>query len=253
MMASLLNRVNERLNEEDETEESYSVVLHADYITGYTLIEVKVNSSEIKYAYDENPMYYVEKDVNNNYGSYCYIIEGTTTVEDVESKLTETDTVAGTIDKSTFLGRYDVNSDDVYDVSDVLFVLDIASITVSPIDNMSQTLKADINSNYSVSSTENESQEIVNCYTNSVITITPNTTEPTNDNVTATIEYADYLSMQLVTKKAGFGTTLEEAKENATVNATSLTATSNGYFYAVAEDSEGTKIEKSYQVTNINP
>ena len=251
-LASVLNKANKKEEEiENEIEESYSVVLHEDYLTGYTLIEVKVSNSETKYEYDGNPMYYVEKDINNNYGAYCWIIEGTTTTDDANSKITETDIVEGTIDKSTFLGRYDIEVNGRINSNDIMKVAKFVVGFLSPLEDMSAALKADCNSDYCVDTTD-----IDECDLGNLITITPNTTE-ISEQVIGTITYTNYLSLQQATKKVGFGATLAEATSNAEnsieINGltTNLTATSDGYFYAFVEDSTGQRIEKNYQITNV--
>ena len=85
------------------------------------------------------------------------------------------------------------------------------------------------------------------------ITITPSTTEWTNQNITVTIAYPDVTTSN--TRKAGYGTTLANAQtsaNSATAPTTSLTVTANGYVYATAIDSAGNVITASRQITNID-
>ena len=85
------------------------------------------------------------------------------------------------------------------------------------------------------------------------ITITPNTTAWTNQNVTATIAYPDVTTSN--TRKAGYGTTLANAQtsaNSATAPTTSLTVSANGYVFATATDSAGNVITASKQITNID-
>ena len=85
------------------------------------------------------------------------------------------------------------------------------------------------------------------------ITITPNTTAWTNQNVTATITYPDVTTSS--TRKAGYGTTLanaQTASNSATAPTTSLTVSANGYVFATATDSAGNVITASKQITNID-
>ena len=86
--------------------------------------------------------------------------------------------------------------------------------------------------------------------TNSLITITPNTTNWTNKDIVATVVYGATLTNN---RKAGFGTTLDLAKEVANENtAISVTATENGYIYAEATDIAGNKVSKYIKITNID-
>ena len=85
------------------------------------------------------------------------------------------------------------------------------------------------------------------------ITITPNTTAWTNQNITATITYPDVTTSN--TRKAGYGTTLANAQtsaNSATAPTTSLTVSANGYVFATATDSAGNVITASRQITNID-
>ncbi len=85
------------------------------------------------------------------------------------------------------------------------------------------------------------------------ITITPNTTAWTNQNVTATITYPDITTSS--TRKAGYGTTLanaQTASNSATAPTTSVTVSANGYVFATATDSAGNVITASKQITNID-
>ena len=89
-----------------------------------------------------------------------------------------------------------------------------------------------------------------NTTSTSLITITASPEGWTNGNVTGTVTYGSTLTSN---KKAGFGTTLALAQSNAKTNtATTVTATSNGYFYAEATDAAGNKVTKSLQITNID-
>ena len=81
------------------------------------------------------------------------------------------------------------------------------------------------------------------------LTITPNKTELTADNITTTISYGSKLTQN---RKAGYGTTINEARTAASSNtATSVTATENGYVYAEATDVAGNKISVGIPITNI--
>ena len=85
------------------------------------------------------------------------------------------------------------------------------------------------------------------------ITITPNTTAWTNQNVTATIAYPDVTTSS--TRKAGYGTTLanaQTASNSATAPTTSVTVSANGYVFATATDSAGNVVTASRQITNID-
>ena len=53
-------------------------------------------------------------------------------------------------------------------------------------------------------------------------------------------------------RKAGYGETEEEAKENAEEGATTVTAEENGYIYVEAEDENGNKVTKTIEITNID-
>ena len=78
------------------------------------------------------------------------------------------------------------------------------------------------------------------------ITITLNTLAEGASSRTATIEYDSGI---VSNKKAGFGSTLEEAINNANeATATTVTVTGSGYVYAEGIDSEGNTIASSLQV-----
>ena len=82
------------------------------------------------------------------------------------------------------------------------------------------------------------------------ITIKPSTIEWTNEDVIATIIYGSTLTMN---KKAGYGTSLTDAKNAASENtATSVIATANGYIYAEATDIAGNKIVATLEISNID-
>ena len=74
------------------------------------------------------------------------------------------------------------------------------------------------------------------------ITITPNTTEWTNSDVTVTIEYQKQLTEN---RRAGIGSA-------DTPNATSLTLTENGTVYAEAYTKDGHRRKASLQIKNID-
>ena len=76
----------------------------------------------------------------------------------------------------------------------------------------------------------------------SKITLTPSTTNWTNQNVTVTVVYGEYLTQN---KKAGFGSA-------STANATSVVVSQNGTVYAEATDLVGNKITASLAVGNID-
>ncbi len=78
--------------------------------------------------------------------------------------------------------------------------------------------------------------------TNVTITITPNTTALTNQNVIAKITYPSILNYN---RKAGVGSAN-------TANATSVTVTSNSTVYAEATDVMGNKVTASKVITNID-
>ena len=85
---------------------------------------------------------------------------------------------------------------------------------------------------------------------NTNITITPNTTSWTNKDITGTVAYSNSI---LINRKAGYGTTLEEAQKNISTNtSTKIIAPENGYFYAEATDSMGNKVYESLQITKID-
>ena len=85
---------------------------------------------------------------------------------------------------------------------------------------------------------------------NTNITITPNTTSWTNKDITGTVAYSNSI---LINRKAGYGTTLEEAQKNISTNtSTKIIAPENGYFYAEATDSMGNKVYENLQITNID-
>ena len=89
-----------------------------------------------------------------------------------------------------------------------------------------------------------------NTDTTGKITITPNTTDWTNQNVIGTVTYGSSLTSN---KKAGFGTTLEEAKQAISASTSSrVIATENGYIYAEATDIAGNKISNYLEITNID-
>lgn len=81
------------------------------------------------------------------------------------------------------------------------------------------------------------------------ITITPSTLEPEFAPITATIRYNSTI---VSGKKAGFGTTPEEAEANASEStANSLELTTNGYVYAEGIDSNGETKFQSLEIKNI--
>ena len=85
------------------------------------------------------------------------------------------------------------------------------------------------------------------------INIKTSTTEWTNQDITATIEYPNITISS--TRKAGYGTTLANAQttaNSATAPTTNVTVTANGYIYATATDSAGNVITASRQITNID-
>ena len=85
----------------------------------------------------------------------------------------------------------------------------------------------------------------------SLITITPSTTEFTNQDVIAKVVYEDRLQQ----KKAGVGTTLEQAKENKqdkTNYRETITVQQNGFVYAEASDTANKTITKDLAITNID-
>ena len=78
------------------------------------------------------------------------------------------------------------------------------------------------------------------------VTIVPSTLEPEFPPITATIRYNSTIVSDM---KAGFGTTLEEAIENASAEtANSVTITGNGYVYAEGIDSDGNPRSNSIQI-----
>ena len=78
------------------------------------------------------------------------------------------------------------------------------------------------------------------------VTIVPSTLEPEFPPITATIRYNSIIVSDM---KAGFGTTLEEAIENASAEtANSVTITGNGYVYAEGIDSDGNPRSNSIQI-----
>lgn len=82
------------------------------------------------------------------------------------------------------------------------------------------------------------------------ITITPDKTDWTNQDVIGTVVYGTALTNN---RKAGFGKTLEQAKNSATTgNASRVTATENGCIYAEASDMAGNKVSEYINVTNID-
>lgn len=82
------------------------------------------------------------------------------------------------------------------------------------------------------------------------ITITANTKDWTNQNVIGTVTYGSLLTSN---KKAGFGTTLEEAKKAISESTSSkVIATTNGYIYAEATDRAGNKVSNYLEITNID-
>lgn len=81
------------------------------------------------------------------------------------------------------------------------------------------------------------------------ITITPSTLEPEFPPLTVTIRYNSTI---VSGKKAGFGTTPEEAEANASEStANSLELTTNGYVYAEGIDSNGETKFQSLEIKNI--
>ena len=83
------------------------------------------------------------------------------------------------------------------------------------------------------------------------ITLTPSTTEWTNRDVIVTVSYGENLTQN---RKAGVGSTVDNARSEAnTSTATSVTVSTNNYYvYAEATDIAGNKITKNYQITNID-
>ena len=85
------------------------------------------------------------------------------------------------------------------------------------------------------------------------INIKTSTTEWTNKDIIATIEYPDVTVNN--TRKAGYGTTLNDAQtaaKSATAPTTSVTVTANGYVFATATDAAGNVVTASQQITNID-
>ncbi len=85
----------------------------------------------------------------------------------------------------------------------------------------------------------------------SLITITPSTTEFTNQDITAKIIYEDGLQ----NKKAGVAKTLQAAKDNKqdkTNYTETVTITENGFVYAEATDTAKKLITKDLEINNID-
>ena len=137
----------------EEYNSEYKLVLHEGYGVKYKLVEVKglEESSTKKFAYENNPMWYEEEDTNGNYGSYCWVIEGELIISNVRAKITESNTIAGTIDRSTDLNRLDVNSSTVVDVADVqLLNKTRLSKLACTAEYQSILLRSDVDSDYVV-------------------------------------------------------------------------------------------------------
>ena len=82
------------------------------------------------------------------------------------------------------------------------------------------------------------------------ISITPNTSEWTNQDVIGSVMYSSLLTHN---RKAGWGKTLEEAIKSVNEStASKVIATSNGYIYAEATDIAGNKVNNYIEITNID-
>lgn len=134
-----------------------------------------------------------------------------------------------------------------------------AKLEWKTIENNSETIKNDCEKGtyYLYVKIDNEylyqSQAFIVGEEKIAIAIKTNTTTWTNQNITVTITYPSVTTSS--TRKAGYGTTLANAKTaatSATAPTTSVTVTANGYVYATATDTAGNVITASRQITNID-
>lgn len=88
-----------------------SVVLHPDYVTGYTLITI-AGSDAKAYSYDGNAMYFI-----SGQNEYAWLVSSSVTQEEANAKVGEATSAAGTISFSN-----DINGDGKVDIADAVIV-----------------------------------------------------------------------------------------------------------------------------------
>ena len=117
-----------------------TVVVHPDYVTGYTLITIASSGSKV-YSYDGNPMYFI-----SGQNEYAWLVEGSVSQTVASGKIGEATAAAGTITLST-----DVNGDGKVNIADAVIVNSVLNLQYTVSTRMDLYLKANlISSDYVV-------------------------------------------------------------------------------------------------------
>ncbi len=119
---------------------NYEAVIHADYVSGYSL--VLVDGIDAGYAYAGVNMIFVTE-----YDAFAILVEGAVTLEMVEVNLTKASSACKVISKS-----YDVNcefvADDKVDLKDATAVYACSMVDFDVASYMALYLRADVNNDF---------------------------------------------------------------------------------------------------------
>ncbi len=134
----------------EKTLKGFEVELHADYVTGYTLVLVKAaegNNSNPTYTYDDGAMFFVNElnkaDNSKAYGAYAILVEGAITESAARAKVGITTATATELDIQT-----DVNATGLIDSSDLQAAFSGYKVQLTLPTQMAIYLRADVNGDY---------------------------------------------------------------------------------------------------------